>query len=146
MPKVMFQQLSQGAFLPTYGSPDAIGVDLYAALSMGEHTLWPGERILIKIGIAVAIPEGFYGRIAPRSGSAFKAGIDVLAGVIDPDYRDEIGVLLINHGKECYAVRPGDRIAQMIFERADRLTPEWVGTVGLPSTVRGKGGFGSTGV
>jgi dUTP pyrophosphatase len=143
MPKVKFKALETGAILPTYGSNGAIGVDLYVMRNSHGYILFPGERVLVRTGLAVAIPEGYYGRIAPRSGLAHKHGIDVLAGVIDADYRGEIGVILLNTGKEGFALHAGDRIAQLIFECADRLIPEW--TDELPETVRGDGGFGSTG-
>jgi dUTP pyrophosphatase len=142
-PKILFQALKRDAVLPKYGTPGAIGADLFKPLNSLEVGIFPGERILIKTGLAVAIPDGYYGRIAPRSGWAHKAGIDVLAGVIDSDYRGEIGVILINHGEEAFAVRPGDRIAQLIFECADRFQPEFCQQ--LPDTSRGDGGFGSTG-
>lgn len=145
MPRVKFK-LAPGAKLPTYGSPDAIGLDLYANVP-GEvyqfTVIQPGERAVIKTGASIAIPEGYYGRIAPRSGWAVEYGIDVLAGVVDPDYRGEIGVVLINHGEHLFRVDHGDRVAQIIFECADRLVP--VSVDELPETERGVAGFGSTG-
>lgn len=143
MPKIQFKALEKDAILPKYGSDAAIGVDLYTMRNSLEYVLFPGERVMVRTGLAVAIPHGYYGRIAPRSGLAYKNGIVVLAGVIDPDYRGEIGVILLNTGKDGFVIRPGERIAQMIFECADRLQPEWADT--LPDTVRGEGGFGSTG-
>lgn len=142
-PTILFQALRPGTILPTYGSEHAVGLDLYVPRGALERGISPGERITILTGLSVAIPDGYYGRIAPRSGLAHKNGVDVLAGVIDPDYRGEIGAILINHGSEGFAVRPGDRIAQLIFECADRMQPKFVDQ--LPATARGEGGFGSTG-
>jgi len=145
---------SPNASPPTYGSPEAAGMDLYADLHPRDvdhplshlefvHELKPGERKLVKTGVQVAIPVGSYGRIAPRSGLAYKHGIDVLAGVIDSDYRGEIGVILINFGDEPFIIKHGDRIAQMIITPHLTLVP--VAYEELPETGRGGGGFGSTG-
>lgn len=144
-PKILFQALKPDAVLPTYGSEGAIGVDLSAYIDgEGGYTmLMPGGWTLIKTGLAVAIPDGYYGRVAPRSGWALKHGIDVLAGVIDSDYRGEIGVILINHDEDRFRIDHGERIAQLIFECADRMSPAWCQQ--LPETQRGGGGFGSTG-
>jgi dUTP pyrophosphatase len=138
--------LTMNAKLPTYGSETAAGMDLYydsTYASGSYYVLLPGERKLFKVGISVEIPEGMYGRIAPRSGMAYKHGIDVMAGVIDSDYRGEIGVILINHGDANYTVSDGERIAQMI------LTPHFSGNVvavdALGETDRGGGKYGSTG-
>ena len=125
----------------SYGSEFSAGLDLRAA-----HETWvnPGERALIKTGVSVAIPQNFFGSIRPRSGLAVKKGIDVLAGVIDCDYRGEIGVVLINFGSEVFYVKPGDRIAQMIIQ--PYLVVNTVQVDSLDETSRGLGGFGSTGV
>lgn len=143
-------KLNDGATIPTYGSNDAAGMDLYANLhdtlpEIGgdEYTLAPGERKLFKTGIAVAIPRGFYGRIAPRSGLAYKHGIDVMAGVVDSDYRGDVGVILINLGQEDFVVKHGDRIAQFVIEAYKPCLP--VPSLSLDDTSRGEGGFGSTG-
>ena len=139
-------KLNEHATIPTYGSNDAAGMDLYANLSGAEgdmYTLAPGERKLFKTGIAVAIPRGFYGRIAPRSGLAYKHGIDVMAGVVDSDYRGDVGVILINLGDEDFEVKHGDRIAQFIIEDYKPCLP--VPALSLDDTSRGVGGFGSTG-
>lgn len=124
--------------LPTYGSAEAIGLDLRAAY---DYSLNPGHIARVRTGIAVEIPEGFYGRIAPRSGLAAKYGVQVLAGVIDPDYRGELIVLLTTF--TAIALAPGERIAQLILERAARADLKYVGALG--KTERGSGGFGSTG-
>lgn len=142
-PTVLFQAVKPEAVLPSYGSDKAIGLDLYACIESGFLVIPSGEWGLLATGLAVAVPDGYYGRIAPRSGWALKYGIDVLAGVIDSDYRGEIGVILINHSSGSFRVDHGDRIAQLIFECADRLKPKFCQQ--LPETERGAGGFGSTG-
>jgi len=137
---VEVKKLNEKAKLPTYGSEFAAGADL---CSLEDKVLVPGQRHLFKTGLAVAIPPGVYGRIAPRSGLAFKNGIDVLAGVIDVDYRGELGVILINHNPEQVKISAGDKIAQIIFERYSPAT--FVESDKLSETVRGDGGYGSTG-
>ena len=131
--------------LPQYMTEGSSGMDLYASLNQ-EVTLEPGERKLIPAGISVAIPEGFEGQIRPRSGLAIQKGIGIVngPGTIDAEYRGEIGVLLINFGKEPLGIRNGDRIAQMIISRVYRVTLEEVDD--LPSTRRQGGGFGHTGI
>jgi dUTP pyrophosphatase len=146
---IKFKKLSPHAQLPQYGSADSIGLDLFAisvdrtgkpySTFLNSH-----ERRSIKTGIAVEIPPGYYGRVAPRSGLAIDSGLDVLAGVIDPDYRGEIFVVLMNFANTRFFVRHGARIAQLILERADRMTPEWAER--LASTYRDADGLGSTGV
>jgi len=131
--------------LPQYMTEGSSGMDLYASLNQ-EVTLEPGERKLIPAGISVAIPEGFEGQIRPRSGLAIQKGIGIVngPGTIDADYRGEIGVLLINFGKEPLSIRNGDRIAQMIISRVYRVTLEEVDD--LPSPRIPGGGFGHTGI
>jgi dUTP pyrophosphatase len=109
-------------------------------------TLEPGERRLIPTGIAVAIPAGFEGQVRPRSGLAIQKGIGIVngPGTIDSDYRGEIGVLLINFGKESFTIRNGERIAQMVVSKVFRTTLEEVDD--LPATQRQGGGFGHTGI
>ena len=135
------QRLNTIAKLPTYGGAEAAGMDLY---SVCGATLAPGQRALIKTGIAIAVPKGHYARVAPRSGLAFKNGIDVLAGVIDSDYRGEVGAILINHSDVDFVVNPGDRVAQLIIEKIEQ--PKVVEAFSLDESVRGADGFGSTGV
>lgn len=139
--------LEAGAISPVYSSDGAIGLDLFACIvnNTGDDyvRLFPGDRKAVSTGIRVAIPATYYGRVAPRSGLAFKNGLDVLAGVIDPDYRGVIAAILINLGGETVNINHGDRIAQLIFERADRADVVQVGS--LDDTRRGVGGFGSTG-
>lgn len=134
------KRLSETAILPTRGSTEAAGLDLYADEGA---MLPPGTRATIPTGVSVAIPEDMVGLIWPRSGMAVKHGIDVLAGVIDADYRGEIAVVLQNHGQEVVTIRQGDRIAQMIVQRYERENVFEVDE--LPASDRGAGGFGSTG-
>jgi dUTP pyrophosphatase len=127
--------------VPTRGSAGAAGYDVCSYISA---IIPPGKRYLVPTGVAVAIPEDCYLRIAPRSGLAWKKEIDIGAGVCDLDYRGEIGVLLINNGTEPFRVEKGDRIAQAILEKI--CIPEVVIVDDLDNTVRGSSGFGSTGV
>lgn len=127
-----------GGVIPMWNNKSA-GCDL---ASTEYYLLKPGERKLFKTGLYMSITAGLYGRIAPRSGLAYKHGIDVLAGVIDEDYRGEIGVILINFGQEEKTINVGDKIAQLIFEYYTRCEFEVVNE--LDDTTRGTGGFGST--
>ncbi len=148
--RIHVKLLSTAAQPPKRGSARAAGYDLFAA----EEASIPGCRsspdgrvtvgsALVPTGIAVAIPPGLYGRIAPRSGLAVRHGIDVGAGVIDGDYRDEIRLLLFNFSPEAYHILPGDRVAQIVFERI--AEPDVVVVEELDGASRG-GGFGSTGL
>lgn len=139
---IQIKKLSDKAKIPSQGSKYAAGYDLYAAEEVLVNTM---GRKLVKTNISISIPEGYYGRIAPRSGLAYKNGIDVLAGVIDSDYRGDIGVILFNtdHNLD-FEVNVGDRIAQIIIEKCHSVNWETVET--LDSTVRSEGGFGSSGV
>lgn len=163
--QIKVKKLHADAILPTQGSEFAAGYDLY---SLEDYSLPSGKRHLFKIGLSIQIPSGYYGRIAPRSGLAYKKGIDVLAGVIDSDYSGEVGVILLNtstphlvsidtSGKDetgltgikrgfldqnSFEIKKGDRIAQIIIEKCHSV--DWV--VGeLEETERNSGGFGSTG-
>jgi len=131
--------LSDKAVVPTKGSKGAAGYDLYATEA---YELKIGERHAFKTDISMSIPIGIYGRIAPRSGHALKKGIDVMAGVDDPDYRGEVKVILINLGQEPFQVNVGDKIAQIIFEHYTEH--EFTVVDKLDNTDRGVGGFGST--
>lgn len=135
----------EGACMPEYATRASSGMDL-CALVPEPVTLGPGERTLVPTGIHISIPEGYEAEIRPRSGLANKFGVTLVnsPGTIDADYRGEVGVLLINLGKEPFVVRNGDRIAQMIFGAVARARFRTVEV--LPETVRGKGGFGSTGI
>lgn len=132
--------LTSTAKAPERKSEQAAGYDLYLD---EDITIFPDERKLVKTGIALAIPEGYYGRIAPRSGLAVKKYIDIGAGVIDSDYRGEVKVLLVYSGKEILSLKRGERVAQLILEKITLPEIEIVST--LNDTVRGKNGFGSTG-
>jgi dUTP pyrophosphatase len=135
-----FKRLDPKAVLPARGSSLAAGLDIYA---IEELTIQPGERVLARTGLAVAIPEGFYGRLAPRSGLATKQGLDTLAGVIDADYRGEIRCLLYNTGSEAIHLPAQSKICQLILEKI--ITPTAVWADEISDTDRGNGGFGSTG-
>ena len=136
---------SKGLPLPAFESAGAAGMDLLAAIE-SEIALMPGERVLIPTGLQIAIPEGYEGAIRPRSGLALRHGVTVLnaPGTIDADYRGEVGVILINHGKEVFPITRGMRIAQLVVSTC--ATVRWRETAELPETGRGEGGFGSTGV
>ncbi|XP_065403981.1 deoxyuridine 5'-triphosphate nucleotidohydrolase, mitochondrial isoform X3 [Macaca fascicularis] len=138
--QLRFARLSDHATAPTRGSARAAGYDLYSAY---DYTIPPMEKALVKTDIQIALPSGCYGRVAPRSGLAAKYFIDVGAGVIDEDYRGNVGVVLFNFGKEKFEVKKGDRIAQLICERI--FYPEIEEVQALDDTERGSGGFGSTG-
>lgn len=139
-PQVLrFKKLDERAVLPRRGSVLAAGLDV---CSIEDIELGPKDRTMARTGLAVAIPIGFYGRIAPRSGLASKHGLDVLAGVIDSDYRGEICVLLYNTGDEPVRLAAGSKICQLIIEQI--ITPEAEWATELDETGRGSGGFGST--
>lgn len=147
--------LTDTATLPTRGSDTAAGLDLYFDMSSqfpegnlvwDENTpfgLPVGERVVLRTGIAVAIPDGYYGQIAPRSGLAVKQGLEMLAGVIDSDYRGEIMVAVLNSGQEMINFTHADRVAQMLILPCADSVPHAVDE--LPETARGDGKFGSTG-
>jgi dUTP pyrophosphatase len=130
--------------LPEHKTPHSAGVDLCANLAE-PLTLAPGERILVKTGLFIALPEGYEAQVRPRSGLALKHGITVLntPGTIDADYRGEVGVILINLGQEAFEINDGERIAQLVI--AAHATIEWQLMEELEETHRGSGGFGSTG-
>ncbi len=140
MSTIKFQRLNDAAVLPSRGSDGSCGLDIHSAEAVSIKS---GERKGVRTGLSVAIPDGCYGRIAPRSGLAARHGIDTLAGVVDSDYRGEIMCILINFGDTPFEVSAGDRIAQLIIEKYDRLEPEWADQLG--ETARNAGGFGSTG-
>jgi len=132
--------LHENVHLPTRGSDGAVGYDLY---SDEDIVIDSSRRAVVGTGVAIVLPVGTYGRVAPRSGLAVKHGINVGAGVIDPDYRGEVKVLLFNHGDTAFTVKKGDRIAQLVLERCETPDVQVVDT--LDDTTRGTGGFGSTG-
>jgi dUTP pyrophosphatase len=136
----------EGLALPAYQTAHAAGLDLLAAVADdAPRVLEPGRRALVPTGLAIALPECFEAQVRPRSGLAAKHGVTGLnaPGTIDADYRGEISVLLINHGDKTFTIRRGERIAQMVI--APLAQGELVPVASLPVTVRGSGGFGSTG-
>ena len=144
MVKVNFIKLNENAVKPTYGSQFAAGADLYACEG-GEVTIAAGETKLIHTGLALEIPEGYAGLIYARSGIACKRGLAPAnkVGVIDSDYRGEIMVALHNHSGEAQTIADKERVAQLVI--TPFLTVEYTETNELSDTVRGEGGFGSTG-
>ncbi len=137
---VRVKQLRKGAQLPVCASEFDAGADLCC---LEAFTLAAGERRLVPTGLALEIPPGYYGRVAPRSGLAVRHGIDTMAGVVDAAYRGELQVLLINLGSEPVSFAAGARIAQLIIERIAVCDYTWAEE--LSDTSRGAGGFGSTG-
>ncbi|WVW82435.1 hypothetical protein I302_104445 [Kwoniella bestiolae CBS 10118] len=134
------QLLSERGTMPTLGSDFAAGMDLYSAEA---KTVPARGKALVDLQMSIAVPKGHYGRIAPRSGLASKHGIQTGAGVIDADYRGPVMVLLFNHSDADFEVLPKDRVAQLILERIS--IPRLRQVESLDATVRGAGGFGSTG-
>ena len=132
----------EGLELPRYATDGAVGMDVLAA---EDVTLEPGARHAVATGLAVAIPPGYEIQVRPRSGLALKHGISVpnTPGTIDSDYRGELKVILVNHGAEAFAIRRGDRVAQLVL--APVTLAEWSEVADLDETSRGAGGFGSTG-
>lgn len=133
--------------LPAYATKGAAGMDLRAQLGDKKNVMiFPGGRMLVPTGLAVAVPEGFEMQVRPRSGLALKSGITVLnsPGTVDSDYRGEVGVILMNTTSESFVIMDGDRIAQAVF--APVVIAEFEEVAELPSTDRGAGGFGSSGV
>lgn len=135
---------SKDLLLPEYQTEGSSGMDLPAAVTE-PLLIWPGGRKLIPTGFAISIPMGFEGQIRPRSGLALKYGVTVLnaPGTVDADYRGEVSVLLANFGDERFTVNRGDRVAQMVITPVVRAS--LVTTENLLATVRGGGGYGSTG-
>ena len=142
--KLEIKKLSPTAKMPVYGSSAAAGADL-SYDGTASVTIPSGETVRLSTGLAMAIPEGFCGLVYARSGLATKRGLAPAncVGVIDADYRGEVLVALHNHGKEDQTVLPGERIAQLVI--APVITCEFSESDTLPETVRGDGGFGSTG-
>ena len=144
MVKVLFKRLNQKAKLPSYKTAGSSGMDLMACINEAI-TIKPNESRLIPTGIAIAIPEDTEFQIRPRSGLAAKSSISILntPGTIDSDYRGELKIILFNHGKDEFTVSDEDRVAQMVLMPI--LKVEIEETNELPETIRGSGGFGSTG-
>tara|TARA_B100000686_G_scaffold155526_1_gene163316 strand:+ start:1574 stop:2035 length:462 start_codon:yes stop_codon:yes gene_type:complete len=147
--KVQIQKLENFTDLnmPAYATDLSAGVDLEAALDQDQDlVLQPGERTLVPTGLAIALPPGYEAQIRPRSGLAYKHGITVLnaPGTIDADYRGEVKAIIANLGNEAFTITRGMRIAQMVIARHEQVV--WDEVKELDETVRGAGGFGSTGV
>lgn len=140
---VKIKKLNEKAVIPTYGSPYSAGADLYSA--MDEITIAPGETVLVKTGLALELPVGYAGLIYARSGLASKRGLAPAnkVGVVDCDYRGEVMVALHNHSNIPQTVAAGERIAQLVI--APYIVADFEETDELSDTVRGEGGFGSTG-
>ncbi|MEX0720266.1 MAG: dUTP diphosphatase [Balneolaceae bacterium] len=147
MSKILIRKLEHAADLPlpNYESVSAAGMDLRAALD-APLIIKPGERVMIPTGLQMALPNGYEAQIRPRSGLAIRNGITMLntPGTIDADYRGEVKVIAINHGKDEFVVKHGDRIAQMVIAPVTQFPV--IEVTDLEETERGEGGFGSTGV
>ena len=144
MVKVLIKKLNPEAKLPSYKTSGSSGMDLMALID-DTLTIKPNQSVLVPTGLSIAIPDDTEVQIRPRSGLAAKSNISVLntPGTIDSDYRGELKIILINHGKEDFLINNGDRIAQMILMPVLKIEFEEVED--LPETIRGSGGFGSTG-
>lgn len=141
--EILVTKLDNDAVIPTYAKPGDAGADLY---SISDLVLAPGERALVRTGIAIALPNGYVGLVHPRSGLGLKNGISVVntPGTIDAGYRGEIGVVLINHDlHESFQVKKGDRIAQLVIQKVENADFKLVNQ--LPESERATGGYGSTG-
>ena len=139
-PLVVPVLLDAGGALPAYASAGAAGADLRASEAL---EIAAGSRAAVATGVRLEIPPGHVGLVWPRSGLAVRHGIDTLAGVIDSDYRGELKVVLVNHGDEPFRIAPGDRVAQLLVQRVERV--RFTATEQVAVTARGSGGFGSTG-
>ena len=136
---------TSGLDLPQYSTEHSAGMDVRAAIDM-PVTIMPGERKLIPTGLRFQLPDGYELQMRPRSGLALKRGVTLLnsPGTIDADFRGEIGVIIINHSDEPFIIERGDRIAQMVLARYERIC--WYATDSLDESERGDGGFGHSGV
>ena len=134
------KKLTYDSIIPTRGSSGSVGYDLYSNM---ECVIRAAERGCVSTGITIVLPPGVYGRVAPRSGLAVKNGIQIGAGVIDPDYTGEVKVVLFNHGDKDFDVKKGDRIAQLVLEKCETPPIEEISII--EDTERGSSGFGSTG-
>jgi dUTP pyrophosphatase len=141
--KIVKIKFTDKTLIPVYATNGAAGADLKAG---EDGCIFPGEIRLVKTGVFLEIPEGFEGQVRPRSGLALKYGITILnsPGTIDSDYRGEVGVILANFGKEVFEFKKGDRIAQLVFSKVEKIEFQLVDT--FEETDRGSGGFGHTGV
>jgi dUTP pyrophosphatase len=141
---VKIEPEGRGLALPSYQTPHAAGMDLLAAVEE-DVLLEPGQRELVSTGISLALPEGYEAQIRPRSGLALKHGLTLLnsPGTVDADYRGVVRLVLVNLGEKPFRVRRGERMAQMVITRVERAELSVMDE--LPSTDRGRGGFGHTG-
>lgn len=144
MEQIAVKKIRPGAKLPSFGTPEAAGADLYACLD-ADVTIMPGETFFVPTGLSMALPKGYAGFVFARSGMACKRGLAPAnkVGVIDSDYRGELMIALHNHGTEPQTVSDGERVAQLILLPV--LTPVYLEADALDETERGTGGFGSTG-
>ncbi|MBI4351485.1 MAG: dUTP diphosphatase [Elusimicrobia bacterium] len=141
--EIQVQKLHADVKMPAYAHEGDAGLDLYSIIN---HTLQPGERVLVPTGLKMAIPHGYEGQVRPKSGLALKHGLTVLntPGTVDAPYRGEVGVILINlDPKTPYEIKKGEKVAQMVFARVEHA--EFLETAELTVTTRGEGGYGSTG-
>lgn len=145
MIEVKVKKLHPAAVVPCYMTEHAAGMDLCTVIE-APRVLAPGERALLPTGLALEIPPGYEGQVRPRSGLALKQGISLVnsPGTIDADYRGEVGVIIINHGKDPVTFQPGDRVAQLIIAPVTQATLTEVED--LSDSARSAGGFGHTGV
>ncbi len=143
--KIKLKKVRKDAKIPKYMTQKSAGLDIYACIS-SNITLKPGQRILIPTGIAISLPDGYEAQIRPRSGLALNYGIIPLntPGTIDADYRGEIKIILANLGENEFTIKNGDRIAQMVINKIEKV--EFVEVEELDNSLRGDGGFGSTGI
>lgn len=143
MLEVKIKKLHERAVIPAFSHPGDAGFDLY---SIEDYTLLPGDRALIRTGLAVELPRGYELQVRPRSGLALKKGVTVLnsPGTIDSGYRGEIGIIIINHGGEIYTISKGHRAAQGVITRYE--TPGFIIVPSLSESERGSGSYGSSGV
>jgi len=142
--EILISKVNPDAVIPTYAKAGDAGADLY---SVQDLVIQPGHRVLVKTGIAIALPTGYVGLVHPRSGLALKNGVSVVntPGTIDAGYRGEIGVVLINHDlNESFGVKKGDRIAQLVIQKVENA--KFISVDNLPESERAGGGYGSTGI
>jgi dUTP pyrophosphatase len=140
MATIKFRKVTPYAITPVRASKNSAGYDLFSAT---DRVIIPGGRSSIPTDLKIQMPPGVYGRVAPRSGMSIKSGVNVGGGVIDPDFRGNIHVILFNHGSNNLVIRTGDRIAQIIFEKIEHFA--WVEGDNFEATDRGDKGFGSSG-
>jgi dUTP pyrophosphatase len=143
MENLYIKKLFVNSIVPTKGSKEAAGYDLYANINTPNAIVEPYNSVLISTGVAMKIPHGYYGRIAPRSGFSVKTGLMVNAGVIDSDYRGEVKILFQNPTDKCVRINNGEKVAQIIIEKIAHC--EVIEVDNLDETERGANGFGSTG-